>query len=244
MGGKKRSARAAAIAILCAWEESGLPLAVVRDRMFRRLPLADPRDRALANRLVFGLMRCLNRIDHHLAARSKKTLDRLDERVRAALRLGLFELTDFGRGRPARVVNETVAALRESGAPKWLAGYVNGVLRAFVRHGIPQEPLSPSLETGQPQWLLDRWQTRFGPDEALALARAGNRMADLCLRARPGGAERLLALLDDAGIAARPGGFAPDAVVLPGFTGRVEYLPGYGEGAFAVMDPRQTGPGG
>ena len=238
MGGKKRSARAAAIAILRAWEESGLPLAVVRDRVFARKHErpADPRDRALANRLLFGLMRCLNRIDHHLATRSKKPLDRLDGRVRAALRLGLFELSDFGRGRPARVVNETVAALRESGAPGWLCGYVNGVLRAFVRHGIPRAPLSPALETGHPQWILDRWQARFGPDGALALARTNNRRADLCLRARPGGAERLLARLEEAGIAARPGGFAPDAVELPGFSGRVEDLPGYTEGAFAVMD--------
>ncbi len=232
----RKNPRRTAIEILAAWEGSGASLTVVRDRMFRRFPLADARDRGLVNMLIFGLMRQLNRIDFFLSRRSERPLARLDKKVRAALRLGIFELYGPGKDRGGGVVNETVAAVKAAGAPKWQAGFVNAVMRGFVADGFPELPGDRGLALGHPGWMLARWEKDRGADMAAEIAAENNRRPDLCLRARPGRRPEFMAKLAAAGFSAAATGIAAAGVRLAGFNGRIFTLPGYKEGEFSVQD--------
>ena len=69
----------------------------------------DARDRGLVTELVYGSVRMRRTVDHLLAQVSTRPLDEVDERVRAALRLGAYQLL-LGIP-PHAAVGETVTAL-------------------------------------------------------------------------------------------------------------------------------------
>ena len=92
----------------------------------------DDRDRAFVTDLVYGTVRSQRRLDDLRRARVvEAAVRRLDPPVRAALRLGAFQLCS---GVPAHAaVGETVEAL--VGPLTARAGFVNGVLRGITRLG-------------------------------------------------------------------------------------------------------------
>src|ERR1035441_5032620 len=59
----------------------------------------DPRDRALAMRLVYGTVQRMGTLDHLIGGLAQRPPERLDPPVLAALRLGLYELL-YLRGSP------------------------------------------------------------------------------------------------------------------------------------------------
>ena len=87
-----------------------------------------------------------------------------------------------------------------------------------------------------PLWLVARWEERYPRDELVRLGFWFNGPAKLCLRVNTlkSTRDRVLAALEEAGIAARPGS-PPEAVWLEesAFARR---LPGFEEGWFAVQD--------
>ena len=94
--------------------------------LLRRSRLA-PRDRGLVTELVYGTVRMQRALDFQLAKVSKQAVEDLEPEVRAAIRLGAYQLL---LGIPSHAaVGETVevVATRQR-------GYVNGVLRALGAH--------------------------------------------------------------------------------------------------------------
>ena len=90
----------------------------------------DDRDRAFTTDLVYGTLRERRALDYFLAQLSDRALEALDTPVRAALRLGAYQLM---HGVPAHAaVRETVEV-----APERARGYVNAVLRTLARLGPP-----------------------------------------------------------------------------------------------------------
>ncbi len=82
----------------------------------------EPRDRALVTDLVYGTVRMQRALDFMLAAVSNRGIGSLDPPVRAALRLGAYQLLI---GVPAHAaVGETVGVVDTRAR-----GFVNGVLR-------------------------------------------------------------------------------------------------------------------
>ena len=88
-------------------------------------------------------------------------------------------------------VNETVQALKDMKQPKWLTGFVNGLLRSVDReHQNILTPLSEknisslpeAARLSHPEWLINRWKKRYGDSEAQKLCRANNTQAPLRLR--------------------------------------------------------------
>src|SRR5438445_8498450 len=63
------------------------------DRAFRTAAEAlDERDRALAQRLAYGSVQRMRTLDHAIGALGKRPAAKLDPPVRAALRLGAYQL--------------------------------------------------------------------------------------------------------------------------------------------------------
>jgi 16S rRNA (cytosine967-C5)-methyltransferase len=141
----------------------------------------DPRDRALAKRLVFGTIQRRGTLDFIIA---KHVTRSLEPQVRAALLLGLYQLlyTEV----PAHAA---VAESVELAKPSPGAKLVNAVLRKVQREGVdlPSDdtPEGAAIVHSHPEWLTRMWWDWLGPDEARALLAADNEPAELALRINP-----------------------------------------------------------
>ena len=148
----------------------------------------DARDRAWLHELLFGTLRLRGRLDHRLAALSKRPLPALEPDILDILRLGTYQLTEMG-GVPAyAAVSQSVdlAKLASRGA----SGFVNGVLQSLRRAGGAST--FPPLETdpaahlstwgSHPRWLVERWIAQFGVADTARLVEANNTRPDLYLR--------------------------------------------------------------
>jgi 16S rRNA (cytosine967-C5)-methyltransferase len=210
--------RKIAFEVLLRVEAGGAYASRALDAALAQAGAVDPREAGLATELVYGTLRRALSLDAALAPHSRRPLASLDPAARVALRLGAYQLLHLGT--PAHAaVGETVALAKgvEHGRA---AGYVNAVLRALAR--APAPPAPPPLSSDPaghvaaaealPRWLAEEWVAWLGPEEALALARAMNGPAPLCLRARDRGA--LLDRLREAGLPASPAPRSPDGIVL------------------------------
>jgi 16S rRNA (cytosine967-C5)-methyltransferase len=237
------STRGSAIDILCRWEERGEAVALVLDR--RAALLVTPQDRQLLHSLVYGAIRWRGYLDWVIARFSSHPPAGMKCLTRQALRVGILQLLILDRIPVSAAINETVQALKTARQPRWLTGFVNGLLRNVERRRaeLPSpwerpEELPLAVRLSHPQWLLDRWLQRYGLDATLIMATANNTLPVLCLRVqtRRIAMTSFLELCQQAGLTPEQGKFAPAAVRLPGYRGPVARIPGFREGFFQVQD--------
>ena len=210
--------------------EDGAYAHVVVPAMLGQSNLSD-RDRAFATQLVYGTVRAQRRIDDLLARVVKRPIARLDPPVRAALRLGAYQLLHDTP--PHAAVASTVDAVGAR-SPR-ARGFVNANLRALTR--LPQpfpEPESDAVALSYPDWLVDRLRTELGSDAARAALVAMNEPAAVTLRPDPRQVtvDALTDELRASGAEVDPGALVRDAVVVRGI-GDPARLP-------AVRDGRAT----
>ncbi|OKY73712.1 MAG: 16S rRNA (cytosine(967)-C(5))-methyltransferase [Desulfobulbaceae bacterium DB1] len=239
----KTNPRALSIKILCRRQETGHPVDQVMEQLLTAEPCS-PQDRQLVMAIVFGVLRRQRYLDFILAGVSRHPLAKMKNLTLQALRVGLYQLAFMDRIPPSAAVNETVAALRAARQPKWLTGFVNGLLRTLARKdGLLAQPgeiagIPPAVAHSHPDWLFDRWQQRFGREKAVAICAHNNSRPGLCLcvNSRRISRSDYLDMAARAGIAAQAGEYSPDAVLLEDFKGPVSGLPGYEQGFFIIQD--------
>jgi 16S rRNA (cytosine967-C5)-methyltransferase len=171
-------------------------------------------DRALATRIVYGVLAWRLRLDHTIAALARRRIEDLDRPLRNILRIGLYQLCFLDRVPPYAAVNSAVemvpAALRHA------AGFVNAVLRQAGRQGLVEpssqdEDERTAIELSHPPWLVKLWSEELGRNEAIALMRADNEALRTTLRAL-GDRDEALRRVREHGIEAELGRFAPQAI--------------------------------
>ncbi|MCK4838060.1 MAG: hypothetical protein KAS94_04610, partial [Desulfobulbaceae bacterium] len=235
--------RSRAIAVLEQWERKSVSLDMLLEDALQR-PFADPRDSQFCRALVYGVVRWLGYLDWILVKYSKHSLGKMKPLTRQALRTGIYQLVAMDRVPVSAAINETVKILKDKGQPRWLTGFVNGLLRRVSREldslpspgqGAEQGFTGHSL-LSHPQWLYDRWSERYGLERTGVLCLTNNREADLCLRLVNISPAEFIEKLAAVDIEAVQGVFADQAVILPEYKGRVTELPGYAEGLFLVQD--------
>lgn len=207
------SARVVALDALVRIED-GAYAHVVLPAMLAQTNLAD-RDRAFATDLVYGTVRSQRRLDDLLGRVVKRPIKRLDPPVRAALRLGAYQLLHDTP--PHAAVASTVDAIGAR-SPR-ARGFVNANLRALTRLERPwPEPASTAVALSYPDWLVDRLTAELGPDDARAALRAMNESATVTLRPDPRHVTpaALADELRDAGADVEFGRLVPDAVLVRG----------------------------
>lgn len=231
------------------------------DAALKRCDLSEA-DKHLYTALVYGVTERQVTLDFLIGKLSSRPVDELDETVRTALRLGLYQLIYLDRVPDHAAINETVSLVsRKAG------GFVNAVLRSYLRleaslaqggQPLPREntlatpaewadrfpelagdPVrAASVAYGFPESLTRVFRTEMGFDEA----RADKVMAAFCrrpavsLRVNPLRAteEDVLSALRAAGFDAVPGNYAPHAIRVP--EGAVASLPAHAEGKFFIQD--------
>src|SRR5881396_2766951 len=159
----------------------------------------DGRDRALAQRLAFGTVQRARTLDHAIDKLGKRPVRKLDPPVRAALRLGAYQLgyTDVP---PHAAVNETVELVRSARLERAVP-FTNAVMRrlsegiAPLLGALPEDnPHAAALKHSYPDWVADLWWEELGPEEALVLMRAQNEPPERVVRLnrrRAGHVERI-----------------------------------------------------
>jgi 16S rRNA (cytosine967-C5)-methyltransferase len=210
--------RELAIEVLVRVEDGAFANVLLPARL--RATNLDARDRAQATDLVYGTLRRRRALDALLDRVVDRPRAELDPPVRAALRLGAYELVE---GVPAHAaVGETVAAVGRV-APR-AKGFVNAVLRRVADLG-PDWPWpegdgteAVAIRTSMPDWIVDRLVTDLGRDDALAVLEAANRPAPLTLRvdARRADPDAVAAELRTAGAAVDAGRLVPGALLVRG----------------------------
>jgi 16S rRNA (cytosine967-C5)-methyltransferase len=148
----------------------------------------DARDLGLATRLAYGAVQRRATLDHVIAALAGRHVDRLEPAVRAALRLGIFQLAYLDRVPAHAAVGESVELAKEDSRRG--AGLVNAVLRRAAREArglieaLPEAtPNQAALRHSHPEWIAALWWEALGPEAARALMAADNEPAEPALRA-------------------------------------------------------------
>ena len=153
------------------------------DRVFRTAAEGlDERERAFAQRLAYGSVQRVRTLDHAIDTLGKRPVRKLDPPVRAALRLGAYQLgyTDTA---PHAAANESVELVRGAKLERATA-FTNAVMRRLsegirtLLDSLPEGPLKESY----PDWIYEAWMRELGNDDALALMRAGNEPLETVIR--------------------------------------------------------------
>ncbi len=201
-------------------------MADARDRHLTGLA---ERDRRLAYELSAGVLRRQRELDTALE------LDRADPRLHDVLRLGAYQLRWLTRVPSHAAVSTSVELARET-VGEGVTGYVNHALRKLSAIGYRVSGDGQS----HPDWLVARWQSRFGQDETARLIDWNDTKPDLILQPARWDEATLLQRLGDVGIGAERAPFATGIRLRPIADSRypiAKDLPGFTEGAFIVQDP-------
>ncbi len=127
---------------------------------------------------VLGALRLLRPLDGAIEAASRRKPTSLDPEVRAALRVGLYEIK--GLGIPAAVAGDgAVRLIRRMGRPK-ASGLVNAVMRRAPGHWdrLVREG-DDAFRNSHPDWLWRLWARAFGQDAAESAMSAAQHPAPL-----------------------------------------------------------------
>jgi len=150
----------------------------------------DPRDRALAQRLAYGTIQRVRTLDHGIETLARRPVRKLDPPVRAALRLGAYQLA-FSEVAAHAAVNESVELVRAARLDRAVA-FTNAVLRRLslglreLVAALPESsPREAALLHSYPDWVAETWWRELGREEALAVMRAQNEPPETVVRRNP-----------------------------------------------------------
>ena len=153
------------------------------DRVFRTAAEGlDERERAFAQRLAYGAVQRVRTLDHAIETLGKRPVAKLDPPVRAALRLGAYQL-GYTETAPHAAVNESVELVRRARLERAVA-FTNAIMR---RLAVGMRPLLDALPDGAlkesyPDWIWETLVRDLGPTDALALLRAMNEPLETVVR--------------------------------------------------------------
>lgn len=145
----RRSARDVALRVLERVDVEGAYANLALRAELDRVDL-DARDRAFVTDLVYGVTRLRRRLDHVV---DRFLLRDVDPTVRAALRLGAYQLHELGTP-PHAAVSATVDAV-----PRKARGIVNAVLRKVAAQPVTTWP-DEATRLSYPDWIVARLDAR------------------------------------------------------------------------------------
>jgi 16S rRNA (cytosine967-C5)-methyltransferase len=132
-----------------------------------------PSDRGLCQEIVYGVVRWQATLDWLIALKTNGREQKAA--LQNLLRLGLYQIFWLDRIPDHAAVHETVELAKQNGfGPQ--AGFVNAVLRGYLREADETKKLlaglkisNPAIGFSHPGWLVEKWQKRFGEECARQL---------------------------------------------------------------------------
>ncbi|MBI5526694.1 MAG: 16S rRNA (cytosine(967)-C(5))-methyltransferase RsmB [Deltaproteobacteria bacterium] len=174
-------------------------------------PGADPRDKALLNELVMGVLRMRGALDAEIAQASNRLIEEIDPLSLQTLRVAAYQLLFLDRIPAHAAVNAAVEITKKRKTGRGVSGFVNAVLRKLsvrppARTGTVsrhyqtpldlERPAKPSRDAEEGRaggrrpeslshtpWLIDLFVRQLGEAGALSLCEANNREPPFSIRA-------------------------------------------------------------
>ncbi len=158
----------------------------------------DHRDASLAESIVLGALRYQSQLDFLIAHFSGRPQPKLDEEVRIALRMAIYQLRYLDRIPAHAAVTESVELVKKA-HKRSAAPFVNAVLRKVNRK--PVKWPAADIEFSIPAWMLDRWSAHYGAEAGRKIAQAALREPESYInpdtgRAQDIGAQSIVPLLE------------------------------------------------
>ncbi len=179
-----------AFLVLSENEKTRVPLDRTINKYEDRFNFLSKRDKALANAVIFGVLRYRGKLDWIISKFSKRKIFGLDPEILYLIRIGLFQIVFLDKIPVSAAVNTTVE-MAKNVSNRWTAGFVNAVLRkagkGYLNLVLPDIKKDPaffiSVEKSMPLWLSRRWLKRFKLDKTLKLCDAVNEIPCITVRA-------------------------------------------------------------
>ena len=154
------------------------------DRAFRSAAAGlDARERALAQRLAYGTVQRVRTLDHAVETLGRRPVRKLDPPVRAALRIGAYQLAYAEGIAVYAAVSETVELVRRARLERAVP-FTNAVMRRLAEGIRPLIDALPegALKHSYPDWVEEVWTRDLGHAGALRLMRAQNEPPETVVR--------------------------------------------------------------
>lgn len=203
-------------------------------------------DRGLCTELVYGTVRWQKTLDWLISRKTKERPQKAGLMV--LLRLGLYQMFWLGRVPDHAAVFETVEVGRKMGFNSQV-GFINAILRSYSREKAVTDKLleelktkDPALAFSQPEWLVKRWNDRYGPEQTRELLEWNNLPAYTFARVNTlkTDAERLTKQWEDETVqfTAKKFDWVPDGLVFQlDSHPPLSKLKSFQQGLFYVQDP-------
>ncbi len=146
-------------------------------------------DKGLMNEIVTGVVRWQMKLDWVLTGFFHGNFTKAETNIKNALRVALYQILFLDKVPQSAAVNEGVEFIKRLRGQK-VGDLVNAVLRNIIRnienirYPDPNEDRIRHLSVieSHPAWIVNRWVTRYGYDEAQKFLAANNRRPDLTIR--------------------------------------------------------------
>ncbi|MGI5958856.1 MAG: 16S rRNA (cytosine(967)-C(5))-methyltransferase RsmB [Massiliimalia sp.] len=192
--------------------------------------------------LVYGVVERDITLEYLISQYSKKPASKLDLEVALILKMGFYQLLYLDSVPDNAAVDESVKLCffaKKSSAK----GFVNGVLRSFVRDGKKlvirerDDLKSLSIAYSCPLWLVRQWAEEYSYEEAKALVKASIGRPPLMIRVntQKTSAQELLETLQKEGVQGTPSPYLENCLMLE-HTGNLQQLNSFQQGEFYVQD--------
>ncbi|MEO0687589.1 MAG: 16S rRNA (cytosine(967)-C(5))-methyltransferase, partial [Cyanobacteria bacterium J06649_11] len=214
--------------------------------------------------LVYGSVRRQRTLDAIIDQLARKKSLQQPLLLRCILHLGLYQLQFQQRIPPSAAVNTTVQLAKDNGF-SGLSGFVNGLLRSYIRFGEKREGVEKGEgEEGEenkqnkiipielpenaverlgilysfPDWIVDVWMEQFGFSETEKLCQWMNQTPNIDLRINPlcSSVEEVETALKSHGVLSQRIPNLTLALRLSSSPGAIKNLPGFNEGWWTVQD--------
>jgi 16S rRNA (cytosine967-C5)-methyltransferase len=217
---------------------------VALDRALQKHTLPD-NERRLATELVYGTVRRRGTLDALITQLANKPADKQELLVRLILQLGLYQLR-YLENIPHRAAVHTTVELARRNRLERASGFINGVLRNYLRLAeqgdplrLPKDPIARiAVQQSYPEWLVRLWVGQYGLAETEALCIALNEPPTIdirvnTLRATP---QQVQTAFTEAGVEITPLVGMATGFRLVGRGSGIERLPGFSDGWWTVQD--------
>ncbi len=229
---------------------------VALDRVLHKAELSNA-DRRLLTDLVYGSVRRWRSLDALIDQLAKKKAHQQPPELRTIIHLGFYQLRYQERIPASAAVNSTVQLAKENGF-LGLTGFINGLLRQYIRLSrgreageagliyptkdplkLPENPIERlGVLHSYPDWIVEVWLEQLGLAETEQLCAWLNQPPAIDLRVNPlrSSIQTVEAAMQSTGVSVSRVPYLPQALRLTGSTGPIQSLPGFNEGWWTVQD--------
>ena len=138
-------------------------------------------DRHFIVRLVKGTVERKLELDYYINRISKTRTSRMKKMIRTILRQAVYEIRYMEGSENYAAVNEAVKLTKKENM-QIFAGFVNAVLRNYIRQMDKLIPDTPEAKYSIPQWIIDRFTEELGREDTVRTLEAFNSLSPITIR--------------------------------------------------------------